>query len=91
MRMRARIDTNHPEIVQALRQVGAQVQSLASLGRGVPDLMCGWNGRVYLLEVKRPGETLTPDERAWHARWGELVAVVHSPQEALNAIGVSVR
>ena len=33
----ARIDTNHKEIVAALRQAGATVISMASLKHGTPD------------------------------------------------------
>ena len=44
MRRAARIDRNQPEIVKALRQVGAHVTSLAAVGDGVPDLLVGFQG-----------------------------------------------
>jgi hypothetical protein len=91
VRRRARLDGNHPEIVAALRQVGAAVESLAPMGRGVPDLLVGWRGKVVLLEVKRPGEALTPDEARWHRLWADQpVVIVRSPEEALAAIGLTV-
>ena len=94
MRRAAKIDANHHEIVDALRRVGATVQSLAAVGCGVPDLLVGYCGRTYLLEVKdgsKPpsARKLTQDQIDWHAEWrGGDVYVVTSVTEALNAIGV---
>ena len=36
-----RVDRNHSEIVDALRQAGASVQSLVKVGDGCPDLLVG--------------------------------------------------
>jgi len=94
--MRARrLDDNHRAIAQALERCGCLVQSLAALGGGVPDLLVGFRGRLYLLEVKdgqkAPSrQRLTPAEAAWHMAWSGLVQIVHSPEEALRAVGVSI-
>ena len=48
----ARIDANQPEIVKALRDVGAFVQSLATIGKGCPDLLVAFRGKWHVLEVK---------------------------------------
>ncbi len=37
MRLKGRTDSNHTEIVKALRKCGALVLSLANLGKGAPD------------------------------------------------------
>jgi hypothetical protein len=71
---RARIDANQIEVVRALRAIGASVQSLASVGKGVPDLLVGYHGINVLLEVKDgrkpPSETrLTPAEKQWAREW----------------------
>lgn len=52
MRQRARIDDNQPQIVTALRAAGADVQSLAAVGKGVPDLLVAYGNANHLLEVK---------------------------------------
>lgn len=52
IRRAARRDENEPEIVQALEAVGATVQILSF--PGVPDLLVGWRGQMWLLEVKLP-------------------------------------
>ena len=94
MRRRAKVDANQSEIVDALRKTGATVQSLATVGSGVPDLLVGRGGQTYLLEVKDgrrvPSERrLTEDERGWHSTWrGFPVSVVNSTEEALKAVGV---
>lgn len=91
MKRAARIDGNHRPVVEALTKATMRVQSLASMGKGVPDLLVGWRGVNVLLEVKdgtrKPSErTLTADERDWHATWGGQVAVVETPEEAVTAV-----
>ena len=89
----AKIDRNQPEIVQALRNVGASVQSLSSVGKGVPDLLVGFRGVNFLLEIK--DGTKPPSQKSrtvhqvdWHVAWRGSVRVVESPAEALAAIGL---
>lgn len=82
-----RTDANQTEIVRALRDVGAFVQSLADLGRGVPDLLVGFHGRWFVLEVKTPGGKLTPDETDWHGRACAPVFIVRGVDESLRAVG----
>jgi hypothetical protein len=85
----ARVDANQPEIVRALRQVGATVQHLHTVGHGCPDLLVARNGNMYLLEIKVGGARLTDDERKWHECWAAHVYVVRSIGEALAAIGAA--
>ncbi len=90
----AKVDRNQPEIVAALRKVGAFVQSLAAVGHGVPDLLVGFRGETVLIEVKdgaKPASArqLTDDQIRWHAGWlGGRCVVVRDVTEALAAIGV---
>ena len=90
MRRAARIDSNHAEIVKALRQCGMQVQDLSAVGGGVPDLLVGWRGVNMLLEIKRPNappsKQLTQAQTNWHATWPGALAVVESAREAVNAV-----
>lgn len=92
MRRAAKIDANQDQVVGALRTAGATVQSLAAIGKGVPDLLVSFRDGMYLLEVKdgaKPpsARALTDDQVRWHAAWGCAVHVVHNPEEALKAIG----
>lgn len=91
----AAVDANQPEIVAALRGVGATVQLLHKVGKGCPDLAVGWRGWNYFLEVKdgtKPpsARVLTDDQVEWHGGWKGQVAVVKSVDEALQAIGARV-
>ena len=89
----ARVDANQPEIVDALRAVGAKVYVASSFGQGFPDLVVNFGGVLTLQEVKdgsKPpsARRLTPDQVKFHAEWP--VSVVASVDEALAAIGVRV-
>ena len=95
MRRAAKVDDNQREIVQALERIGAEVQSLASVGKGCPDLLVGFRGSNFLLEVKRPkakgqsaGKT-TDDQERFLARWAGRgqAAIVKTVDDALKAVG----
>lgn len=84
-RRAARVDENQGAIVDALRSLGCSVQSLASLGKGVPDLLVGIRGVNLLVEVKNPassGDKLTPDQLTWHLGWLGQVAVIRTVEQA---------
>jgi len=87
----AKIDANQPEIVQALRKAGASVQSLHTVGGGVPDLLCSLPGVSFLVEVKdgaKPpsAQKLTPDQEKWHAAWKGPVFIVRDVAQALHLV-----
>ena len=91
MRRAAKVDANQTEIVNALRQVGASVQSLASTGKGCPDLLVGFRGVNWLLEIKdgqkvRSARKLTEDQVVWHQTWRGKVYIVESVDQALNLL-----
>ena len=87
----ARVDANQPDIVQALRQIGATVQLLHTVGKGCPDLLVGYRGVNSLLEVKDGAKVpsarkLTPDELRWHDEWRGEVFIVKNEYEAIEVI-----
>ena|SRR5579885_303872 len=93
MRRAAKIDANHGEIVDALTKAGCSVESLASMGGGVPDLLVGRGGVNYLLEVKDgskpPSEQkLREDQRKFFQRWRGHRIIVESVGDALAAVGL---
>jgi hypothetical protein len=92
MRRAAKVDANQDQVVSALRAAGAAVQSLAAIGKGVPDLLVSFRGRLFLLEVKdgakvKSAQKLTEAQAKWHQTWAAQVEVVNSPEAALRAIG----
>ena len=93
MRRAAKIDSNQIQVVSALRAAGASVQSLASVGKGVPDLLVAIRGVNLLMEVKdgnkpKSAQKLTDDQLKWHGAWQGPVCVVDGPEAALRMIGV---
>ena len=96
MRRAAKTDANQRQIVTALREIGASVQSLAGVANGCPDIAVGFRGRTFLLELKDGGKCasarrLTPAQTQWHLSWRGGVSVVTDVDSALRAIGVTVR
>jgi len=86
---RKRTDDNQTAIVQALRDAGASVQSLASIGKGCPDLLVARNGRLYLMEIKTDRGRPTKDQGAWMDEWHGTVYIVRSVEQALAVIGIT--
>lgn len=87
----AKVDANQGEIVQALRGIGCTVQPLHTVGKGCPDLLCGYRGHNVLIEVKdgskpQSARKLTPDQVDWHGSWAGQVHVAASVDEALGVI-----
>lgn len=88
----AKVDANQAEIVAALRSVGASVQLLHAVGKGCPDVLAGFRGVNYAIEIKDGSKppsatTLTPDQVKWHGEWRGQVSVVYSVDDALALIG----
>lgn len=92
-----RRDDVEPQIIAALKQIGASVQTLSETG--APDLLVGFRGRTFLLEVKdehgknrrggkRTESGLRDSQEDWWRKWrGTDPAVVTTPEEALRAVG----
>ena len=81
-----RVDANQAAIVKALREHGASVELLHEAGRGVPDLLVGYRGRNYLIEVKTDACKLNARQKRWHKEWKGEVWVVRKIIEALAII-----
>lgn len=79
-----RRDPNEPEIVQALRDVGATVKRLDDI-----DLLVGWRGRNFLLEIKTAKGSLKSSQEDMVRTWRGQYEIVRSVDEALRAIGAT--
>jgi hypothetical protein len=90
MRRAARKDRPAGDIVGALEAVGASVAVLEPRPEapGIPDLLVGYQGKNFLLELKAPGESLSAKQASWHACWrGDKPYTVFCASDALAAIG----
>lgn len=91
MRTAAKVDRNHPEIVAALRGIGASVLSTAQL-KGCFDILVGYRGINFIMEIKdgkKPPSAckLTDGEAAFKDAWrGGEYFVVHSVAEAISVV-----
>ena len=86
----ARIDTNQKEIVEALRNAGATVVSLAAMKHGCPDLLCGYAGETILMEIKRDAKSkYTPDQLDFLGKWrGGAICRIDSVEAAIRCLGI---
>ena len=80
MRRNARVDRNHPEVVEAFRKLGASVLSLAPLGRGIPDLLVAIGGVTWLIEIKSKKGKENDLQLEWAESWKGMRAVVRDTQ-----------
>jgi hypothetical protein len=91
MRKFARKDSNHKEIIQVFRDLGATVADTAQLGSGFPDCVVGFRGNNVLVEIKDGSlppskRKLTPDELKFHATWLGEVVIINNVDEAIELI-----
>ena len=91
-RRAAKVDGNQGDIVAALEAVGASVQSLAAVGNGCPDLLVGFRGTNFVIEVKDPAQPankrrLNSHQKPWHAEWRGRAHLVETVEQALLVVG----
>lgn len=91
MRRAAKVDSNQPEIVAALRKIGCSVTPTHALGKGFPDIAVGYRGSNYFFEIKDGSlspsrRALTEDEFKWHDAWRGQVAIIESISQAIKFI-----
>lgn len=76
------LDANHKAVRAGLEAAGATVDPKCP-----GDLLVGFRGVNYLLEVKTAKGKLRPSQERFKARWKGQYAVVRTMDEALKAIG----
>ena len=84
--MAKRTDANQSEIVNALRLGGASVTTLHMVGHGFPDIVVGFRGINYLIEIKTETGKLTNDEIKWHEQWQGQKATIRTIEEAIELV-----
>lgn len=83
---RAKTDSNQREIVRTFRDLGCSVESLHRVGGGVPDLLIGFRGRNYLVEVKMGKNSLNDLQREWVSGWRGTVYLCTSAEDAMRLV-----
>lgn len=79
-----KVDLIQKDVVNKLRSMGATVIDLSAVGKGMTDLLVGFDGQTILLEVKSGiDKKFTPQQIKFFATWtGGMLARVNSVQEA---------
>lgn len=76
--------------------MGASVYDFAAAGGGFPDILVGYKGQDYKLEIKNPlsrygKQGRSESQQRLEAKWkGAPSYVVYTAKEALEAIGVDL-
>ena len=91
MAKQRRVDANQADIVKGLRAIGCSVAVTSSAGDGFPDLVVGYYGKNFLLEVKdgdKPPSKrkLTPEQEQFHINWRGQIAIVESIDAAIALV-----
>lgn len=79
-----KVDANQSSVIEEVRQwPGVIVQDLHGIGNGVPDLLIGFRGVNFLVELKdgekpKHQKQLTEPEKKWHSAWKGQVAICES-------------
>ena len=82
-----RVDKNQQQIVSALRKLGCSVAITSDVGSGFPDVIVGYNGRNYLIEIKSSKGKLRKSQEDFRDKWVGQWAVCYSLEEVLKVIG----
>ena len=87
-----RTDSNHAEIIKALRKIpNLSVFSTHEVGKGFPDIVIGYKGINYLIEIKdgnKPpsARKLTDAEIEFHLNWNGQIDTIKNLDELLQII-----
>jgi hypothetical protein len=87
-----RTDKNHAEIIKALRKIpNLSVFSTHEVGKGFPDIVIGYKGINYLIEIKdgnKPpsARKLTDCEVKFHQDWRGQIKIITNLDEVLNLL-----
>ena len=83
-----KVDKNQKDVVKALRDYGASVFLLHTVGGGIPDLMVCYADQTILIEVKDGADKkLTPQQITLFANWmGGPLHRVNSVQESIEVL-----
>ena len=85
-----RPDDNHNEIVRTIKMIpGLDVIDLRDIGiEGVPDILVGYRGKNYLVEIKTDTGRLSPEQIKHQNHWPGQTSIARSVGAVLKIIGL---
>lgn len=81
-----RIDETQPEVIAALHAMGVWVWDTSGVGAGFPDLVCAYQGRLRLVEIKTRKRGLTAAEVKAILACPVRIHIVRSADEAIELV-----
>ena len=86
--MRNRTDANQGHIIRAVQKIGGTVVDLSQVGGGVPDILIGFRGNNYLVEIKNPeaGGKLSDNQVKFVDNFNGRVDVIYHFDELLSVL-----
>lgn len=90
-----RTDANHKDIIDAVRKIpSVSVFSTHMVGKGFPDIVIGYKGINYLVEIKDGAKTksqkkLTEDEMRFHQSWFGQIIVCECVKDVLKLLQIN--
>lgn len=76
-----RRDANEPEIIKALEKIGCSILQVDPV-----DLIVGYRGKNFLLEVKTVKGKLEPSQVVLLETWRGQYRIVRTPEEAIKLV-----
>lgn len=89
--MRAKkTDQNQKSIVKTLRMYGLSVFDLSAVGKGICDLIVGFRGKNYLIEIKNPERKWkhTAEQEKFIRTWKGQRYTAETAEEILKYLGL---
>ena len=89
-----KVDANQKELMTKLRLItGITVATTHTIGKGFPDIVIGYKGINYLVEIKDgtkpPSQRkLTKDEVSFHSNWTGQVQICNNFYEILKMLHI---
>lgn len=83
-RYAAKRDENEKDIIDALQRMGAEVYRLSA--SGLPDLLVGWRGINYLVEVKQNKGKHTAEQIRFQQTWTGQQCTIRTVDEAIELL-----
>ena len=83
MRRAAKVDLNHSEIMEGVRQAGWKARSSAAIGNDFPDQIVAKGNFTALLEVKSGSNGLTQGQQDFIDSWPGVVVVARTVEQTV--------
>ena len=86
-----RVDSNHAEIRDYIRELGIWVKDTSSYGNGFSDLIVVHKQEPYFIEIKVDKKAkLTPQEREFKERVGNRYRVIVTKEDVNKLFGIKI-